>query len=158
MPSVPFALLSGAFGATAACLAKFAFSPDTFLTQWVLQTCDPHYLAVEHCQILAMMVRVLCFIGTLVLNIVMVGSFLEGMEESGSVAGTAMSSAANFVVSSVLGFMLWDEDFSTTWLFGFSLVVLGTLLLSTIKAESTASTTSNPTNSDSDTEGRKKKD
>ena len=149
MPSVPFALLSGAFGATASCLAKFAFSPDTFLTQWTLQACEPHLSAIEQCQILAMVVRTLCFVGTLALNIVMVGSFLEGMEESGSVAGTSMSSAANFVVSSLLGFLLWDEDFSNTWLIGFSCVIVGTLLLSTVKAGSPTS---------SNTEKQKKDD
>jgi drug/metabolite transporter (DMT)-like permease len=70
----------------------------------------------------------------LALNIFMVGSFLEGMEESGSVAGTGLASAANFVVSSVLGFLLWEEDFSKEWLLGFSLVIAGSLLLSTVKA------------------------
>jgi len=65
----------------------------------------------------------------------MVGSFLEGMEESGSVAGTAMSNAANFAVSSILGFLLWEEEFSTMWLCGFVLVIMGTLLLSSVKAE-----------------------
>lgn len=64
----------------------------------------------------------------------MVGSFLEGMEESGSVAGTAMANAANFVASSFFGFVLWNEEFSTTWMFGFALVIVGTMLLSTVKA------------------------
>ena len=107
MPSVPFAFLSGAFGAAASCLAKFAFSHDTYLTRWTLQACELNVSgSADHCTMLTMLVRGLCFVGTLVLNIVMVGSFLEGMEESGSVAGTALSNAANFVVSSVLGSLL----------------------------------------------------
>ena len=135
MSSVPpFALLSGAFGAMASCLAKFAFSSDTFLTRYTLDKCNS-YLAFPHCQVLVWTVRGLCFVGNLLLNISMVGSFLEGMEESGSVAGTAMSNAANFAVSSILGFLLWEEEFSTMWLCGFVLVIMGTLLLSSVKAE-----------------------
>lgn len=152
MPSVPFALLSGAFGAAASCLAKFAFSGDTFLTKWTLQACELNLSGnAEHCDALTMAVRGCCFVGTLVLNIVMVGSFLEGMEESGSVAGTALSNAANFVVSSVLGFLLWEEDVSTKWLFGFVLVILGTLLLASVKAGSP------PRDAEEDTRHQQKK-
>jgi drug/metabolite transporter (DMT)-like permease len=131
---VPFALLSGAFGATASCLAKFAFSSDTFVTAWTRDQCLAMGVADDSCSLLVYAIRALCFVGTLTLNVFMVGSFLEGMEESGSVAGTAMSSAANFVVSSLLGFWLWNEQLSKTWLLGFSCVILGTILLATVKA------------------------
>ena len=86
------------------------------------------------CNMAVLGVRGLCFVGTLALNIFMVGSFLEGMEESGSIAGTGLASAANFCVSSLLGFLLWEEDFSQEWLLGFMLVIMGSLLLSTVKA------------------------
>ncbi|CAB9518875.1 expressed unknown protein [Seminavis robusta] len=130
---VPFSLLSGAFGALASCLAKFAFSTDTFLTTSILEGCNDK----QYCYLLVYSARGLCFVGTLALNIFMVGSFLEGMEESGSIAGTAMSTAANFVVSSALGFLLWEEEFSRTWLMGFLCVVVGTILLSTVHVEET---------------------
>ena len=136
---VSFSLLSGAFGAIAASLAKLAFSQDTFLVTATRQACHSATTttieteSVCHMAVLASS-RALCFVGTLALNIFMVGSFLEGMEESGSVAGTGLASAANFVVSSVLGFLLWEEHFSTDWLLGFSLVIVGSLLLSTVKA------------------------
>ena len=122
-------------GAAASCLAKCAFSPDTLVTQWILQTCSetsPYYYVAllvntsggNHCHILALLVRGLCFVGTLLLHSVMVrSSFREGMEES-----------AIFVVSAALGFLLWEKDVSTTWLFGFLLVILGTW--ATVKAGS----------------------
>ena len=143
MPPVPFSLLSGVFGAVASCLAKLAFSADTFLVLWTHHACETINTATStllsgplqgRCHLLVILVRALCFVGALALNIFMAGSFLEGMEESGSVAGTALSNAANFGVSSMLGFFLWQEEFSTTWLFGFSLVILGTFLLSTVSA------------------------
>jgi uncharacterized membrane protein len=67
------------------------------------------------------------------LNILMVGTFLEGMEESGSVAGTALASAANFGTSALFGILLWHETVNTTWLFGFCLVVVGASMLSTVQ-------------------------
>ena len=65
-------------------------------------------------------------------NALMLGSFLQAMDESGSVAGTALATAANFTVSAVYGFCLWGDEFSLQWLFGFSLVILGVVLLSTM--------------------------
>ena len=136
MPSfVSFALLSGAFGAIAASLAKLAFSDDTFLAVSMIETCQSTLNAKEFiCTASVFAARGICFVGTLALNVFMVGSFLEGMEESGSVAGTGLSSASNFVVSSALGFCLWEEDISKQWLLGFFLVITGSLLLSTVKA------------------------
>ena len=132
---VSFSLLSGAFGAIAASLAKVAFSSDTFLVSSTTNACISTLTTNEAiCGAVVLAVRGLCFVGTLALNIFMVGSFLEGMEESGSVAGTGLASAANFCVSSLLGFLLWEEDFSKERVLGFSLVVVGCLLLSTVKA------------------------
>jgi MFS family permease len=62
----------------------------------------------------------------------MLASFVQGMSESGSVAGTALSTAANFSCSAALGYMLWSEHYSRTWWFGFGMVLLGTYLLSTV--------------------------
>jgi uncharacterized membrane protein len=67
------------------------------------------------------------------LNILMVGTFLEGMEESGSVAGTALASAASFGTSALWGVLFFNEKVNTTWLFGFGLVVIGASMLSTVK-------------------------
>jgi len=69
------------------------------------------------------------------LNILMVGTFLEGMEESGSVAGTALASAANFGASALYGILLWNETVNKTWLFGFCLVVAGAGMLSTVRLD-----------------------
>jgi drug/metabolite transporter (DMT)-like permease len=55
------------------------------------------------------------------------------MQESGSVAGTALSSAANFAASAFFGAALFDERFSLQWWSGFCMVVLGSMLLSTVR-------------------------
>lgn len=64
----------------------------------------------------------------------MLGSFVQGMQESGSVAGTALSNAANFIVSAAMGWLLFDEKYSLQWWCGFVMVLVGTLLLSGVRA------------------------
>lgn len=134
---MPAALLSGALGAAASCLAKFSLSSSSPLLS-MGNVCLEHFGNAEPggfdvCDSLVLLLRALCFLCTILLNVGMVGTFLEGMEESGSVAGTGLASAANFVVSAMLGTMLWGEHVSFTWFCGFVLVVLGVGLLSSVK-------------------------
>lgn len=144
-----YAILSGAFGATASCLAKVAFSSNTVITQTTLDWCSKSVGKTNNndiCEILVYIPRGICFVGTILLNIGMIGSFLEGMEQSGSVAGTAITTGSNFVISAIYGFIFWNEIFSFTWLIGFCMVIIGTILLSTVQAaDSSASTTTTTT-------------
>ena len=68
------------------------------------------------------------------MNALMMGSFLDGMEESGSVAGTGLATAANFGTSAMLGIWLWNEKVDGVWLMGFTLVLCGALLLSQVQS------------------------
>jgi drug/metabolite transporter (DMT)-like permease len=68
-------------------------------------------------------------------NAAMLGSFLEGMQESGSVAGTALSSAANFATSACLGGLFLGERFPLQWWLGFGMVVGGAMLLATVRVK-----------------------
>jgi drug/metabolite transporter (DMT)-like permease len=78
--------------------------------------------------------RAICLIAMLACNAMMLGSFVQGMQESGSVAGTSLSNSANFIVSAAMGWLLFQEEYSRMWWFGFCLVLLGTLLLSNVRA------------------------
>ena len=140
------ALLSGTLGATASCFAKFAFAPDSTVAVGARQllqqvtrqtgslstsgtTADQYTMAAEF------LARGLCLLLMIGCNAFMLGSFIAGMEESGSVAGTALSSAANFLSSAFYGYLLFGEEFSKQWWMGFSMVNLGVILLSTVRAE-----------------------
>lgn len=68
------------------------------------------------------------------MNAFMMGAFLEGMEESGSVAGTGLATAANFGTSALFGIGLWGEQVNKTWMVGFILVLGGVLMLSQVKS------------------------
>lgn len=134
-------IISGVMGATASCLAKFALAPESPVRLWGREQCDRHigsFLIVyelEVCSIFEWIPRGLCLGLMIAMNVVMVGAFLEGMEESGSVAGTGLTSAANFAASALYGILLFDEKVDKVWLAGFSLVIVGVLLLSTVQTK-----------------------
>lgn len=131
------ALFSGFLGATASCFAKFAFDPDSVVALRMLAFCEavavdlPVVGGQSGCYWVSMGVaRGLCLAGMIACNALMLGFFLKGMEESGSVAGTALSTASNFIVSAFFGCALWGERFSVLWWAGFGMVMSGVLLLS----------------------------
>jgi len=78
-------------------------------------------------------------VGMIACNAWQLGSFLEGMEVAGSVAGTALATAANFCLSALYGYLLWNERFSVVWWSGFGMVVAGVLLLSSSSTSSSSS-------------------
>lgn len=125
-------------GASASCLAKFALAPESPVVVWTRNVCVEHIALDATCDFVAWVPRGLCLLLMVSLNILMVGTFLEGMEESGSVAGTALASAANFGTSALYGILLWHETVNMTWLFGFCLVVAGAGILSTVKLDEPA--------------------
>jgi multidrug transporter EmrE-like cation transporter len=131
-PVQGIALLSGFLGATASCFAKFAFS-DSFASEWVGKQCLFVLPDGQACSFLQLLPRGVCLLAMIGCNVIMLGSFLEGMEESGSVAGTALATGANFAAASVYGYLLWDESFPPTWWLGFAMIVTGVMLLSTVK-------------------------
>ena len=66
------------------------------------------------------------------LNACMMACYLDGMQESGTVAGTALANAANFSVSAIYGIIFFQESIGATWLMGFSIILLGVWLLSAV--------------------------
>jgi drug/metabolite transporter (DMT)-like permease len=135
------ALISGFLGAAASCFAKFAFEPDLQSVQWIRSSCPVgaslvfrwNETELSLCTVAELVPRGLFLLAMIACNATMLGTFLEGMQESGSVAGTALSSAANFAASALFGAALFDERFSFQWWLGFSMVVVGSMLLSTVR-------------------------
>ena len=122
------AVLSGFLGATASCFAKLVFG--SLLVQVRCESyCSPEYEAA--CYWIELLVARGIGLGCMIAcNILQLGSFLEGMESAGSVAGTAYATAANFTASAFYGYVFWDERFSTVWWAGFGMVLTGVALLS----------------------------
>jgi drug/metabolite transporter (DMT)-like permease len=125
------ALMSGFLGALASCLGKIALDSNSPLNR--LEFVAAHAPA-EYA------VRGIFFLAMMVCNAYMLGAFLDGMEQAGSVAGTALSNAANFLSSAVIGYIVWHERFTTLWYIGFMFILIGTILLTTAASERRAST------------------
>lgn len=78
--------------------------------------------------------RLACLVAMIACNAAMVACFVGGLEHAGSIAGTALATAANFIVSAALGYLVWKEHeqgttASGTYVPGFLMVVAGTVLL-----------------------------
>lgn len=141
------AVFSGILGAAASCLAKFALSKDSPVGSWATTLClqtlqkdgIPQLIFqwnnIDYfvCDIIPWLPRGICLLLMIGCNIIMAGIFLEGMQQSGSVVGTALASAANFTTSAFLGIVLWGEVVSTQWCVGFVTVVAGVALLSGVQ-------------------------
>jgi drug/metabolite transporter (DMT)-like permease len=141
------ALLSGVLGACASCLAKFALSNESPL-RWIRQGCNqlefakvllvmisfvaPTIEETHVCVAVEWVCRLICLVGMIITNAFMMGAFLEGMEESGSVAGAGLVTAANFGTSALLGLWLWNEQVHRLWFLGFAMVLCGAVLLSQV--------------------------
>jgi len=111
MPSInKRAILSGLLGATASSIGKLALAPDSPVPSAVATFCianininpeadDDSDSLAWICPAASLATRGLCLLCMIGVNAVMLSSFLDGMNESGSVVGTALSTAANFSFS-----------------------------------------------------------
>lgn len=107
MPLNKRAIISGALGATASSIGKLALSPESPVPSTVHSYCHiilnryhDNEAGIEWiCPYVSLGTRGVCFLCMIGVNLLMVSSFLDGMNESGSVVGTALSTAANFSFS-----------------------------------------------------------
>jgi drug/metabolite transporter (DMT)-like permease len=149
---MPAAWKSGMLGATASCMVKWAFQTSiVYSTLWMPQVCSIKHdtrtretslfalleqFAVSlpvYCLVIEVAVRLAGLLGMIFCNSLMLAYMLEGMQESGSLAGTGLSTAANFITSAILGYLFWSEQFYATWIVGFILVLLGAYLLTSVQ-------------------------
>jgi len=95
------AVVSGALGATASFIGKLAFASDSPVQSWVYTQCSSRdeYINLWICPNLALVSRGICLLLMIGTNAIMISSFVEGMGDSGSVVGTALSTASNFTLS-----------------------------------------------------------
>jgi hypothetical protein len=108
MPINKRAIISGALGATASSIGKLALSPESPVPSTFHSYChiilNRYYHHEENgigwiCPYVSLGTRVVCFLCMISVNVLMVSQFIDGMNESGSVVGTALSTAANFSFS-----------------------------------------------------------
>mmetsp|Transcript_22354 Transcript_22354/g.36775 ORF Transcript_22354/g.36775 Transcript_22354/m.36775 type:complete len:153 (+) Transcript_22354:177-635(+) len=139
MPINKRAIISGALGATASSIGKLALSPESPVPSTFHSYC--HIILNRYynendigwiCPYVSLGTRVVCFLCMIGVNLLMVSSFLDGMNESGSVVGTALSTAANFSFSALYGILFFEEHVPISWFFGATMIAIGMYLLSSV--------------------------
>ena len=140
-------MISGLLGATASCIGKIALDPTSPVqssarglcnrfvpAEVVISTLINTIIPSGHiCNCIELSLRGACLLLMIGTNAAMMATFLEGMNESGTVAGTALANAANFSLSAIYGMVFFEESITTLWMIGFAMIVVGAWILSSIR-------------------------
>ncbi|GJJ75024.1 hypothetical protein EMPS_07382 [Entomortierella parvispora] len=139
--AIPAAILAGTFAALASVFAKLTLDARTvdFLhhaCNTVIAPTTPYctslFVAKEgETSPVVVAVRSACFGLIFICNAAMWTLFTKALNRSNSSATvTVINSAANFCLTAVLGYVLFSEPLAMQWWFGASLIVLGSVLVS----------------------------
>ena len=141
------AVVSGLLGASASCIGKIALDPDSLVQSKARGICnrfvpaDAASISIigasmqsgHVCKAIEVGIRGLCLLLMILTNAAMMATFLDGMNESGTVAGTALANAANFTLSAIYGVLFFEESINSLWMVGFSMILIGAWILSSIQ-------------------------
>ena len=140
------AVVSGLLGASASCIGKIALDPESLVQSKARGICNRFVppdatisilgtlMQSEHaCKVVEVCIRGVCLLLMILTNAAMLATFVDGMNESGTVAGTALANAANFSLSAIYGVIFFEESITTMWMVGFAMILVGAWILSSIQ-------------------------
>ena len=130
------AALSAAFGSVASVLGKFAFDTDKtalvalhackLLPVSTLSSVLPASVRSLSCPwVVLWPARLVLFALLLLCNSCMLTALVRSMNECGTLHATTVSSAASFVLSGCVGWLLFDERLSAQWTLGVAVILGG---------------------------------
>ncbi|KAG0202420.1 hypothetical protein BGX28_005052 [Mortierella sp. GBA30] len=139
--AIPTTILAGTFAALASVFAKLTLDARTIdflrvacntLVAPTTPYCTSLFIAKEgETSPVVVAVRSACFGLIFICNAAMWTLFTKALNRSHSSATvTVINSAANFCLTAVLGYVLFAEPLAMQWWFGASLIVLGSVLVS----------------------------
>ncbi|KAF9363516.1 hypothetical protein BGX34_003913 [Mortierella sp. NVP85] len=139
--AIPTAILAGTFAALASVFAKLTLDVRTVdFLQHACNTlvapttpyCTSLFVAEEgETGPIVVAVRATCFGLIFICNAAMWTLFTKALNRSKSSATvTVINSASNFCLTAVLGYALFSEPLALQWWFGASLIVIGSVLVS----------------------------
>ncbi|KAF9430814.1 hypothetical protein BGZ94_003603 [Podila epigama] len=146
--AVGTAILAGTFAALASVFAKLTLDARTVnFLQHTCNTliapttpiCTTLFTAKEgETSPIEYAVRIACFALIFICNAAMWTLFTKALNRSQSSATvTVINSSANFCITAVLGYALFSEPLALQWWFGASLIVLGSVLVSSEEKSNT---------------------
>ncbi|KAF9985644.1 hypothetical protein BGZ65_010286 [Modicella reniformis] len=139
--AIPTAILAGTFAALASVFAKLTL--DVRTVEFLQYACYTFFTPMSpHCTSLfiakegetspiVVAVRTACFGLIFICNAAMWTLFTKALNRSKSSATvTVINSASNFCLTAMLGYALFSEPLALQWWFGASLIVIGSVLVS----------------------------
>ena len=153
---VLMSMASGALAAIAAGLGKVALSSDSTAPKiiskncdWILETYTGIVANHYHCDVVApVIVRLLVFLLMLYSNALMLSLFLKALGMHGSLDVVVLNSSINFILTGLIGQLVFGESVSRYWAAGITLIAVGIALItfagqtrSTVKPEDAAERT-----------------
>ncbi|GMH70157.1 hypothetical protein TrLO_g441 [Triparma laevis f. longispina] len=130
-------LISGISSSFSSVLAKIALDATSPIQHILSKTSCGETLEdySPQCKLADFALRLVFFVTMLSLNALGLSKHIDGMKANGSAAGVALSTCWNFTATVVFGVFLFGERFflNKTWLAGFGLILIGGLILSTVK-------------------------
>uniref|UniRef100_A0A7S0ALD7 EamA domain-containing protein n=1 Tax=Minutocellus polymorphus TaxID=265543 RepID=A0A7S0ALD7_9STRA len=149
------AVISGLLGASASAIGKIALDPASPVQSSARGLCNrfvPADIIIpalnttmlvpsgQLCKAIELGIRGMCLLLMIATNAAMMATFLDGMNESGTVAGTALANAANFSLSAIYGIILFEESITTLWMVGFVMILAGAWVLSSVQLKDKGNT------------------
>jgi drug/metabolite transporter (DMT)-like permease len=121
-------LFFGCLGGMSTVFGKIAFSADNLVAIRLQQECGLHLFADDQCALAGYVLRITGFVGIFVCNAIGLSYYLKAMEQNNTIVVVVLSSAANFLITGVLGKLIFGEILSRFWSIG-SLLVMGGMCL-----------------------------
>lgn len=118
-------LLSGTLGGFATVCGKIAVTKESYFLELTSTICDLVLESDEYCDNFSWIVRITCIIVMFSCKIFVIGYYLKAFETNNTVVVIVMAAASNFLVSGLLGQIVFGELLTVKWYGGSVFIFFG---------------------------------
>jgi len=126
---IPLEVIGAVFQVVGSAFAKLAFEANSPPALAVAAFCSAQSLPVEYCRISDYATRAVCVALLLICNGLGLRLYVSGMQRSGSLLATVLSTATNTLCTAAIGAVLFGETLSMKWGLGAAMICIGVILL-----------------------------
>ncbi|CAK4078460.1 unnamed protein product [Aphanomyces euteiches] len=121
--------ISGTIAALSGMLGKFSSDESSSMIQSSLSHCEQAVQSYSapwiDCAWVLVAIRVAFFVAMLLSNTLMLNFFVRGLHETDSLTATITSSAANFMMTALVGYVVFHEQLPLQWWLGATIILAG---------------------------------
>ena len=125
-------LISGFFASVGGVLTKvgFGFSEDGTVDQVIVPYIKTLYEIEPYALYVKIAIHICCMCIAITTSGLMYTYYVKSMQENGAAKATVYNFAVNYIGSIVFGFLFFNELVTQRLLFGMSLILVGTVIIS----------------------------